>query len=329
MSTSATAVQPLTGRWRASLVQQEGLVGAAVVALILVIGLVNPAFFTGENIADMLVNSAFIAVAAVGMTMVIVSGGIDISIGSILGVCATVAGNLAVSGVPVLLAFLVAILVGGLLGLLNGLLIAFARIPPIVATLGTLSILRGGLILVTQGQWIMNMPPAFFISQKQYNIGAVLPIPVVVMVVVVAIGWFWMRYTAGGRAIYALGGNKEAARLAGLHPRLVTLQVYTINGLLAGVAAVLYAARFTSIQSNAGLGFELSVITAAVVGGVSILGGSGSVIGALLGAILINVIGTGAVFLRVSPFWLQAVQGGLILLTVLVDMLRRRRLQKL
>src|SRR5919202_455476 len=198
MSTSATTAQPAARRG-AALVQQEGLVGAAIVVLSLVIGLVNREFFSPANISDILVNTAYIAVAAVGMTMVIVSGGIDISVGSILGVCATVAGKLAVSGVPVPLAFLAAILVGGLHGLLNGVLIAFARIPPIVATLGTLSVLRGGLIVVTQGQWIMNMPPEFFISQNQYNLGGWLPIPVLVMVIVVAAGWFWMRYTPNGR----------------------------------------------------------------------------------------------------------------------------------
>jgi len=321
MSAGATTAPTMRARWQSSLGQQEGLVGAAIVALSLVIGLVNPEFFNSANLSDILVNTGYVAVAAVGMTMVIVSGGIDISVGSILGVCATIAGKLAVSGTPVPLAFLAAILAGGALGLLNGALIAYARIPPIVATLGTLSILRGGLILVTQGEWIMNMPNEFFISQRSL-LG--VPIPIWIMIVVVALGWFWMRYTPGGRALYAVGGNRDAARLSGIGPRRVTLQVYTVNGLLVGIAAVLYAAKFTTIQSNAGLGFELSVITAAVVGGVSILGGTGSVLGALLGAILINVIGTGAVFLRISPFWLQTVQGGLILLTVLLDMLRRR-----
>jgi ribose transport system permease protein/rhamnose transport system permease protein len=324
MSAGATTLQP-SARRRGALLQQEGLVGAAIVALSLVIGLINPEFISPANVSDILVNTAYVAVAAVGMTMVIVSGGIDISIGSILGVCATIAGKLAVSGVPVPLAFLAAVAAGAVMGMLNGVLISFARIPPIVATLGTLSILRGGLILITQGEWIMNMPESFFISQRQYDIGGWLPIPIVVMVLAIAVGWFWMRYTASGRALYALGGNPEAARLSGISPRRVTLQVYTLNGLLVGMAAVLYAARFTSIQSNAGLGFELSVITAAVVGGVSILGGSGSVVGALLGAVLVNVISTGSVFLKISPFWLQTVQGGLILLTVLLDMLRRRR----
>jgi rhamnose transport system permease protein len=326
MSASATTLQPIRGRWRGALLQQEGLVGAAIVALSLVIELVNPEFLTTANLSDIMVNAAYVSVAAAGMTMVIVSGGIDISVGSILGVCATIAGKLAVSGVPVPVAFLTAIGAGALLGVLNGALIAFARIPPIVATLGTLSVLRGGLILVTQGEWIMNMPGDFFISQHSL-LG--VPIPIWVMLIVVALGWLWMRYTVGGRALYAVGGNAEAARLSGINTRRVTLQVYMMNGLLTGIAAVLYAAKFTTIQSNAGLGFELAVITAAVVGGVSILGGSGSVVGALLGALLINVISTGSVFLKISPFWLQTVQGGLILLTVLVDMLRRRRVQKL
>lgn len=326
MSAGATTLR--APRSNSALLQQEGVVAAAIVVLSLLIGLQNPSFFAADNLTDILVNSSFVAIAAVGMTMVIVSGGIDISIGSILGVCATVAGTLAQNGTPVVLAFLAAIAVGALLGAINGALIAFANIPPIVTTLGTLSILRGALILVTKGQWITDLPPEFFISQKQFNIGGVLPIPVLAMLLAVAIGWFWMRYTTAGRTLYAVGGNSEAAQLAGINTRAVTLHVYTLNGLLVGVAAVLYAARFTSIQANAGLGFELGAITAAVVGGVSILGGSGSVVGALLGALLINVISTGAVFLKISPFWLQTVQGGLILLTVLVDVLRRRRFQK-
>src|SRR4029079_10394069 len=169
MSAGATTLQPSALR-RGALLQQEGLVGAAIVALSMVIGLINPEFISPANLSDILVNTAYVAVAAVGMTMVIVSGGIDISIGSILGVCATIAGKLAVSGVPVPLAFLAAVAAGAVMGLLNGVLISFARIPPIVATLGTLSILRGGLILITQGEWIMNMPESFFISQRQYDI---------------------------------------------------------------------------------------------------------------------------------------------------------------
>ncbi len=305
-------------------VQQEAIVGLAIAALILVGSLSNAQFLTPGNLSDIAVNAAYIAVAAVGMTMVIVSGNIDISVGSILGVCATVAGELARSGQPVIVAFGAAILVGGLLGAINGLLVAYANIPAIVVTLGMLSILRGGLILVTQGRWIEQLPNEFFFSQRST---LDVPNPLWVMAAVVLLGALFMKYHPLGRAIYAVGNNSEAARLAGINPRSVRMFVFVANGLLVGLASVLYASKFTAIQSNAGQGFELIVITSAVVGGVSILGGSGTVLGALLGALLLSLIGTVSIFLQVSPFWLQAVQGLLILMTVLVDILRRRRMQ--
>ncbi len=303
-------------------VQQEAVVGLAIAVLILVGSLSNAQFLTPGNLSDIAVNAAYISVAAVGMTMVIVSGNIDISVGSILGVCATIAGELARSGQPVVVAFAVAILVGGLLGAINGLLVSYANIPAIVVTLGMLSILRGGLILVTQGRWIEQLPTEFFFSQRD-TLG--VPNPIWVMAGVVILGALFMKYHPIGRAIYAVGNNAEAARLAGINPQSVRMFVFVANGLLVGLASVLYASKFTAIQSNAGQGFELIVITSAVVGGVSILGGSGTVIGALLGALLLSLIGTVSIFLQVSPFWLQAVQGLLILLTVLVDILRRRQ----
>jgi ribose/xylose/arabinose/galactoside ABC-type transport system permease subunit len=305
-------------------VQQETIVGLAIGVLILVGSLSNAQFLTASNLSDIAVNAAYIAVAAVGMTMVIVSGNIDISVGSILGVCATVAGELARNGQPVVVAFGAAILVGGLLGAVNGLLVAHANIPAIVVTLGMLSILRGGLILVTQGRWIEQLPSEFFFSQRS-TLG--VPNPLWVMAVVVLLGMLFMKYHPFGRAIYAVGNNSEAARLAGINPQSVRMFVFVANGLLVGLASVLYASKFTAIQSNAGQGFELIVITSAVVGGVSILGGSGTVFGALLGALLLSLIGTVSIFLQVSPFWLQAVQGLLILMTVLADILRRRRMQ--
>jgi ribose/xylose/arabinose/galactoside ABC-type transport system permease subunit len=305
-------------------VQQETIVGLAIGVLILVGSLSNAQFLTASNLSDIAVNAAYIAVAAVGMTMVIVSGNIDISVGSILGVCATVAGELARNGQPVVVAFGAAILVGGLLGAVSGLLVAYANIPAIVVTLGMLSILRGGLILVTQGRWIEQLPSEFFFSQRS-TLG--VPNPLWVMAVVVLLGMLFMKYHPFGRAIYAVGNNSEAARLAGINPQSVRMFVFVANGLLVGLASVLYASKFTAIQSNAGQGFELIVITSAVVGGVSILGGSGTVFGALLGALLLSLIGTVSIFLQVSPFWLQAVQGLLILMTVLADILRRRRMQ--
>lgn len=309
-------------RWRGLFAQQEAVIAAAIFVLTFVVSLANPDFFSATNLLDIAVNTAYIAVAAAGMTMVIVSGNIDISVGSMLGVCATIAGELARNGAPIPIAFLAAVVAGGLIGAINGTLVAYARIPAIVVTLGMLSILRGGLILVTQGRWIESLPEEFFFSQRS-TLG--MPNPIWVMIVVTILVGLFMKYHRFGRAIYAVGGNAEAARLAGIDPRRVYMFVFVMNGLLVGLAAVLYASRFTAIQSNAGQGFELAVISGAVVGGVSILGGTGTVVGALLGSLLISLIGTASIFLKVSPFWLQAVQGGLILLTVLVDVIRRRR----
>ena len=284
--------------------------------------LVNPGFFSADNFVDILQKCSFIAVAAIGMTLVILCGHIDISVGAAVGLCATVAGKLAVAGVPLPIVFLTAILAGGLIGLVNGLFVAYARIPAIVVTLGTASILKGGLILVTGGRWIYGLPQGFDLSHHSW-LG--IPVPIFALLVF-GIGFsLWLRYTMPGRKIYAVGGNAEAARLSGISERHVTLGVFTLHGLLVGVSAVLYATNFSAIQASVVSGLELTVITAAVIGGVSILGGSGTVAGAIIGAILLQTIGTAMVFLRVRAEWFQTIQGSLILLTILLDVFRRRK----
>jgi rhamnose transport system permease protein len=254
--------------------------------------------------------------------MIILCGHIDISIGAALGLCATVAGKLAVAGVPLWIVFTATILSGGVIGLVNGLLVANCRIPAIVATLGMASILKGGLILATGGIWIYGLPPGFGIS-RQLILG--VPVPICALVLLGLVFSIWLKYSAAGRQIYAVGGNAEAARLSGIPVRSVTLGVFVLNGLLVGISAILYATNFTAIQSNVAPGFELTVITSAVIGGVSILGGTGTVIGALLGAVLLHTIGTAMVYLHIRAEWFQTVQGTLILLTILLDVFRRRQ----
>jgi ribose/xylose/arabinose/galactoside ABC-type transport system permease subunit len=281
----------------------------------------NPGFLSGENFVDILQKCAYIAIAAIGMTLVILCGHIDISIGAAVGLCATVAGKMAVAGVPLPIVFVTAILVGGLIGLINGLLVAYARIPAIVVTLGTASILKGGLILVTGGRWIYGLPQGFDLS---HHVWLGIPVPIFALVVF-GLGFSLPRYTMAGRKIYAVGGNAEAARLSGISERHVTLGVFALNGLLVGVAAVLYATNFSSIQASVASGLELTVITAAVVGGVSILGGSGTVAGAIMGATLLQMIGTAMVFVHDRAEWFQTIQGSLILLTILLEVFRRRK----
>jgi rhamnose transport system permease protein len=310
------------GSWLAIFDQQESVL---VLAFLLVVGgvtLSNRGFVDPTNLVDILYNSSYIGVAAVGMTMIILCGHIDISIGAALGLCATVAGKLAVAGVPLGIVFAATILTGGLIGFLNGLLVAYCRIPAIVTTLGMASILKGGLILTTGGTWIYGLPPGFGIS-RQLVLG--IPVPICALILFGLAFSIWLKYTPAGREIYAVGGNAEAARLSGIPVRKVTLGVFVLNGLLVGISAILYATNFTAIQSNVAPGFELTVITSAVIGGVSILGGTGTVVGALLGAVLLQTIGTALVFLHIRAEWFQTVQGSLILLTILLDVFRRRR----
>lgn len=301
---------------------QEFILALSILVLGLLIYSENPRFGAERNLLNILSNSAYIAVAAIGMTLVIITGNIDISIGALIGVLGTIAGQLAVNGFPVWVAWTVPIIVGMFIEGIIGLLVAYLRIPAIVVTLGMMSILKGGLILVTGGAWIYDLPQEFFLAQRQ-PFGIYMPI--YFMVVLVILATLWMRYSPTGRAIYAIGGNKEAARLSGISEQRILMTVFIINGLMVGIASILFTTQFTTIQSTVPPGLELTVITAAVVGGVSILGGSGTVLGAMLGAILIRTINSGMIFVNVSAYWLQAVQGILILITVLIDILRRRR----
>jgi ribose transport system permease protein/rhamnose transport system permease protein len=198
------------------------------------------------------------------------------------------------------------------------------RIPAIVVTLGMLSILKGGLISVTGGKWITDLPDSFHLADIE--LFGFVPMPVFLMIVATLLAAWWMRYSARGRAIYAVGGNGEAARLCGISQRRTVVMVFALHGFFAGIAALLYATQLRVIQSTVPPQLELTIITASVVGGVSILGGVGTVIGSTLAAVLIAEIASALVFINVSPYWIRAVQGVLILVTVIADILRRRRM---
>jgi ribose transport system permease protein/rhamnose transport system permease protein len=223
----------------------------------------------------------------------------------------------------VVVAWLIPVALSVLVMLFQGALIAYLGIPSIVVTLGMLSILKGGLISATGGAWITNLPDTYHLAQMM--VFGLVPMPVAFMLVLTVAAAWWMRNTAAGRAIYAVGGNAEAARLCGMPRERTLMMVFAIHGVFIGLAAVLFATQLSVIQSTVPPNLELTIITAAVVGGVSILGGTGTVVGATLAAILIAAIGSSLIFVNISPFWLRAVQGILILGTVLVDIYRRRR----
>ena len=326
MSTTAATLQFHRSRTRRFLSDygQELVVLGAIAVLFIAVGTYNPRFLSNTNINSIFAGNAYIAVAAIGMSMVIISGHIDVSVGSLIGVIATIAGTLAVSGFPIWVAWLVPILVAITINAAVGALVAYTRIPSIVVTLGMLSILKGGLISATAGAWITDMPADFMIAQARV-FG--IPSPVYFMVALTILAALFMRYTDFGRAIYAVGGNIDAARAAGLNPERTVVGVFALHGLFAGIAGLLFATQLQVIQSTVPPNLELTVITASVIGGVSILGGTGTVIGSTLAAILFAAIGSALIFLNISAYWLRAVLGLLILATVLADMARRRRLR--
>lgn len=301
---------------------QESVILFGLLLLIFVIGIANPRFLQERNISDILQGNAYIAVAALGMTMVIVTGNIDISVGSLVGLLAIISGRLVVGGAPTPIAWFAPLVVGGMFGALIGFLVAYLRIPSIVVTLGMLSIIKGILIIWTNGERVTGMPEDYFLSQMR-PLG--IPMPIIIMTVLTVAVALWMRYSSTGRAFYALGGNAEAARLSGLSRKRLLMTVFILNGIFIGIASVIYSTQFNIIQATPPPALELSVITASVVGGVSILGGTGTAIGSTLATLLLNFIRSAMIFINVSPFWLKAVQGLLILVTVLADLIRRRR----
>jgi ribose/xylose/arabinose/galactoside ABC-type transport system permease subunit len=301
---------------------QEIVVLLSIVALFVVVGAINPRFLSDTNINSIFAGNAYIAIAAIGMSMIIMAGHIDVSVGALIGVIATIAGTLAVKGYPIWMAWSVPILFAVVVNAGVGTLVAYTRIPSIVVTLGMLSILKGGLISATAGEWITNMPAEFMIAQmRPFGI----PSAVWFMVALTIIASLFLRYTDFGRSIYAVGGNMEAARATGINPERTVIGVFALHGLFAGVAGILFATQLQVIQSTVPPNLELTVITASVIGGVSILGGTGTVIGSTLAAILFACIGSALIFLNVSAYWLRAVLGLMILATVLADMARRRR----
>ncbi len=301
---------------------QESVLALGILTLIIVVGVLNPRYVADRNISEILQGNAYIAVAAIGVSMVIMSGNIDISIGSLIGVLGIISGAMVVAGYPVWLSWLAPLVLGALVGSLIGFLVAWLRIPSIIVTLGMLSILKGGLLIFTNAEWITGMPAEYALSQQR-PLG--IPMGIFIMLVLTLLAAWWLRNSATGRAIYAVGGNAEAARLSGISERRTIMTVFIINGVFVGIASVMFATQLQVIQATVPPNLELVIITASVVGGVSILGGTGTVIGSTLAAILLNTIRSAMVFINVSPFWLQAVQGVLILVTVLVDILRRRR----
>jgi rhamnose transport system permease protein len=291
--------------------RREISVALAVGLLAAVLAVFAPGYFARENLVDLFLANLPVLIVAIGMTLVVILGQIDVSVGSVFAICGVIAGLAAKAEWPMVLVAAAACASGGALGAMNGALVAYVRLPSIVVTLATMVALRDALRWRTQGAWVHDLPGGFQwlgVGQDAYPAVAAL----------VAFGLFaataWgMRHLRVGRSIFATGSNPDAARLAGMRTAFVTCVVFAAAGALTGLAALLNSVRFNQIPSNAGLGLEMKVIAAVIVGGAAIRGGRATFVGTLLGVILLGAIGPALTFLGVNAYWERAVQGGIIL----------------
>ena len=301
-------------------IRESGIV-AVLIVFVAVTTAVQHRFLSTTNITFVLTNTTVFALLALGETMVVISRNVDLSIGSVLGLSAYVSANLfgKVHGIPIVAVFAVGVGIGLACGLANGLMVSLGRVPSLVVTLATLYIVRGIDILIVGGNEVIasTLPPGF-IQIVRANVAGV-PYLAIAIAACAGIGAYYLRSYRSGRELYAIGSSPEAARLAGIPVARRVCTAFAISGVIAGVAGVLWAAEYQTVDSTAGTGYELSVIAAVVVGGVAIFGGSGSVVGAAIGALLLGTINSALYVLGISPFWDQAIAGFLLLLAITLD----------
>ncbi|OBR63588.1 ribose ABC transporter permease [Paenibacillus oryzae] len=292
------------------------LIGLCIIIIILIIA--SPNFLTLNNILNIFRQVSINALIAFGMTFVILTGGIDLSVGAILALSGALTAGMMGAGVDPMTAVLIGVLAGGVMGAINGLLITKARIAPFIATLATMTIFRGLALVYTDGRPITGFnSEAFTMIGGGYFFG--VPVPVILMLILFGGLFFVLRKTTFGRNVYAIGGNEEAARLSGIKTGRFKVYVYTLTGVLSALAGIILTSRLNSAQANAGMGYELDAIAAVVLGGTSLSGGRGWIVGTLIGALIIGVLNNGLNLLGVSSFYQQVVKGLVILLAVLLD----------
>ncbi|NAW66931.1 ribose ABC transporter permease [Photobacterium halotolerans] len=301
------------------LIEQKSLI--ALIFLIVVVSFLNPNFFTADNILNILRQTSVNAIIAVGMTLVILTAGIDLSVGSVLALCGAFAASLIAMEVPVLIAVPTALLAGAALGAISGIIIAKGKVQAFIATLVTMTLLRGVTMVYTDGRPVSTgfteTADAFAWFGTGYVLG--IPVPVWLMVVVFAAAWYLLNHTRFGRYVYALGGNESATRLSGINVDRVKIGVYAICGLLAALAGIIVTSRLSSAQPTAGMGYELDAIAAVVLGGTSLMGGKGRIMGTLIGALIIGFLNNALNLLDVSSYYQMIAKAVVILLAVLVD----------
>lgn len=285
--------------------------------LCLALSVISDQFLTVGNLLNVARQVSINAIIAVGMTMVILTGGIDLSVGSIVAISGSITAGLLTGGTALVPAVLAGLLLGTMVGMVNGLVITYGKIPPFIATMGMMTIVRGYTLVYTDGRPITGFSETFRSIGGGYV--GIVPVPVVVMIVIFIGAWLLLTKNRFGRYVYAIGGNEEAARLSGISTKKHLVGVYAIAGMLAALSGIILTARLNSAQPTAGMAFEMDAIAAVVLGGTSLAGGRGTIVGTLVGALIIGVLDNGLNLLNVSSFYQQVAKGVVILLAVLMD----------
>jgi ribose transport system permease protein len=295
----------------------------ALVFLVTLLALVSPAFFTKTNGLNVLRQASLAAILAFGETIVILTAGIDLSIGAVLTTSGIVAGTvLKIEGLPIWVGMLAGLGFGAAVGVINGLMVAVVRLPPFIATYGTMWIATGLSVVFLQGYIIYDFDERFRFIGKGYVFG--IPMPIIIMAVLYVIGYFLMHRTTFGRSIYALGANREAARLSGIKIERTLILAYAISGFCAGLAGLLFVARLNAAEAGLGESLLLPVIAGIVLGGTSLTGGEGTILGTLIGTLIMTIVVNGMNLLGISSMWQATVQGAIIIIAVLLDQWGRR-----
>ena len=294
----------------------------ALVLLIIFFSITSSSFLSIENVMNILRQVAVIGICAVGMTFIILTGGIDLSVGSIVGVAAVLDAKLMVSGINPISASIISLAAGAVLGGLNGFIINEFHISPLIATLGTMTSLRGVAYLITKGVPVYGFPNSFS-KLGQGNIGSI-PISVIIMIIVFIFGYVVLNKMVFGRYVYGIGGNEEASRLSGVHVKKVKYLIYVIAGFLASLAGIVLLSRVNSGAPTAGTGYEMDVITAVVLGGVSIIGGEGSIFGVIMGVMIMGVLANGMIIMNINDYYQMIIKGAVLLAAVAFDQMSKR-----
>lgn len=295
----------------------------ALIALLLVFSVSANGFLSKENILNILRQVAIMGICSVGMTMVIITGGIDLSVGSLVGVACVLGATLMAGGVHPIIAIAACLVVGAVIGLVNGVLINVVGMFPMIATLATMTILRGVAYLISGGMPVYGLPTPFLFLGQGYILG--IPVPVLVMVIIFIVGYVVLNKTIFGRTVYGIGGNKEASRLSGVSVRKVIYKVYLLEGILGALAGIILLSRINSGQPNAGNGYEMDIVTACVLGGTSVAGGEGKIKGVLIGVLFMGVLTNGMVLMDIQDYWQRVVKGVVLILAVALDNFSKKR----